>query len=209
MESYDVSSCSNGKPCTLGGADRLSLVGSTPGAEVFENTASNLIFVQGKSNDDKPITRQLTEQEIQDHLEGFIQVPSDQWKFIPPGSQVSYITTERRFFKGGFLKKIFHVEGVLHFQLENKKHSRGAGQMEWPINSVQIRTLYKKQPSLIEPELNLIRAELKSLREGTAALRTDLETETKLRLRLEQQNEDLRSAVARLTKAVKGLLAKR
>ncbi len=84
-----------------------------------------------------------------DKLEGYFDVPRDQWQSISVGSHIRYIRMSGEFRTGGFIReKTTNDDGHDIFVLENDKVNRkGSKYRTFPIVLDEISHIYKKGKS--------------------------------------------------------------
>ena len=125
-----------------------------------ESTSSNeLVIPQKNMKNSKTYTKsEYSQEQINNLLNGYIDVTRDKWSDIPVNSHVRYFKNDGTFVRGGFVTNHWlNKEGKKFIHLANSFKKRTQNYATWPVAHESISRLFKKPDINNGIEMDVVR----------------------------------------------------
>lgn len=105
-----------------------------------------------------PSEKIYTEEEKEQMLLGYFEVPKEKWKDIAPGSQIRYVNAAGKFFAGGFIK-VNSIEATNRLIMSHYNATNNT----FYVDMSNMAQVYKKYYKLSHIEIEMLVASVKIL----------------------------------------------
>lgn len=107
----------------------------------------------------------MTDEEIKEYLKNSMAIPKEQWLTLPLNSFISYIKSDGKFVKGGYIKLIFKKKDKDYLIYGSKldKYNNDKYYKEFTINLENIKDIYKKVDTSAVLEYQIIKNNINTI----------------------------------------------